>query len=165
MKKKKRIKIIIIAVLVVAVAAGSITGVVYYRNSKGLASVMSVSMISTTNDYTSMTSEGMVCDDACQTINLKDGQKVTEVYVTKYLFNNENIKGINYGNSNYILTEFPYNATFSDNSYEMLDRLMSEQGLIPVIPHVERYSFLVDNPDVNEVFFCFGVVSQTYISN
>lgn len=40
-------------------------------------------MISTTNDYTSMTSEGMVCDDACQTINLKDGQKVTEVYVTK----------------------------------------------------------------------------------
>ena len=34
MKKKKRIKIIIIAVLVVAVAAGSITGVVYYRNSK-----------------------------------------------------------------------------------------------------------------------------------
>ena len=83
MKKKKRIKIIIIAALVVAVAAGSITGVVYYRNSKGLASVMSVSMISTTNDYTSMTSEGMVCDDACQTINLKDGQKVTEVYVTK----------------------------------------------------------------------------------
>lgn len=83
MKKKKKIKIIIIAVLVVAVAAGSITGVVYYKNSKGLASVMSVSMISTTNDYTSMTSEGMVCDDACQTINLKDGQKVTEVYVTK----------------------------------------------------------------------------------
>lgn len=83
MKKKKRIKIIIIAALVVAVAAGSITGGVYYRNSKGLASVMSVSMISTTNDYTSMTSGGMVCDDACQTINLKDGQKVTEVYVTK----------------------------------------------------------------------------------
>lgn len=83
MKKKKKIKIIIIAVLVVAVAAGSITGVVYYKNSKGLASVMSVSMISTTNDYTSMTSEGTVCDDACQTINLKDGQKVTEVYVTK----------------------------------------------------------------------------------
>ena len=83
MKKKKRIKIIIIAVLVVAVVAGSITGVVYYKNSKGLASVMSVSMISTTNDSTSMTSEGMVCDDACQTINLSDGQKVTEVYVTK----------------------------------------------------------------------------------
>lgn len=83
MKKKKRIKIIIIAVLVIAVTAGSITGVVYYRNSKGLASVMSVSMISTTNDDTSMTSEGMVRDDACQTINLKDGQKVTEVYVTK----------------------------------------------------------------------------------
>lgn len=83
MKKKKKIKIIIIAVLVVAVVAGSITGVVYYRNSKGLASVMSVSMISMTNDSTSMTSGGMVCDDACQTINLKDGQKVTEVYVTK----------------------------------------------------------------------------------
>ena len=44
---------------------------------------MSVSLISTTNPNTSMTSEAMVCDDACQTINLKDGQKVTEVYVTK----------------------------------------------------------------------------------
>ena len=83
MKKKKTIKIIIIAVLVVAVAAGSITGVVYYKNSKGLASVMSVSTISTTNDSTSMTSEGIVCDDVGQTINLSDGQKVTEVYVTK----------------------------------------------------------------------------------
>ena len=80
-------------------------------------------------------------------------------------FNNENIKGINYGNSNYILTEFPYNATFSDNSYEMLDRLMSEQGLIPVIPHVERYSFLVDNPDVIEDLKRLGVVIQTNISN
>jgi protein-tyrosine phosphatase len=89
----------------------------------------------------------------------------TEVYVTKYLFNNENIKGINYGNSKYILTEFPYNATFSDNSYEMLDRLMSEQGLIPVIPHVERYSFLVDNPDVIEDLKRLGVVIQTNISN
>ena len=53
---------------------------VYKR--QGLASVMSVSMISTTNDYTSMTSEGMVCDDACQTINLKDGQ---DVYKRQYL--------------------------------------------------------------------------------
>ena len=68
----------------------------------------------------------------------------TEVYVTKYLFNNENIKGINYGNSNYILTE---------------------QGLIPVIPHVERYSFLVDNPDVIEDLKRLGVVIQTNISN
>ena len=89
----------------------------------------------------------------------------TEVYVTKYLFNNENIKGINYGNSDYILTEFAYNATFSGNSFEMLDRLMSEQGLIPVIPHVERYSFLIDNPDVIEDLKKLGVVIQTNISN
>ena len=47
----------------------------------------------------------------------------------------------------------------------MLDRLMSEQGLIPVIPHVERYSFLVDNPDVIEDLKRLGVVIQTNISN
>ena len=35
MKKKKRIKIIIIAVLVVAVAAGSITGVVLLQELQG----------------------------------------------------------------------------------------------------------------------------------
>lgn len=80
---KKKIKIIIITVLIVAVVAGGIGGAVYYKNSSGTAEVQSVSMISTTNDYTSMTSEGIVCDDASQTIYLQDGQKVTDVYVTK----------------------------------------------------------------------------------
>ena len=80
---KKKIKIIIITVLIVAVVAGGIGGTVYYKSSSGTAEVQSVSMISTTNDYTSMTSEGIVCDDASQTIYLQDGQKVTEVFVTK----------------------------------------------------------------------------------
>ncbi len=80
---KKKIKIIIITVLIVAVVAGGIGGAVYYKSSSGTAEVQSVSMISTTNDYTSMTSEGIVCDDASQTIYLQDGQKVTDVFVTK----------------------------------------------------------------------------------
>lgn len=80
---KKKIKIIIITVLIAVVAAGGIGGAVYYKNSSGTAEVQSVSMISTTNDYTSMTSEGIVCDDASQTIYLQDGQKVTDVFVTK----------------------------------------------------------------------------------
>ncbi len=80
---KKKVKIIIISVLVAAIVIGGIGGAVYYKKSSGTAKVQSVSMISTTNDYTSMTSEGIVCDDASQTIYLQDGQKVAEVYVTK----------------------------------------------------------------------------------
>ena len=80
---KKKVKIIIIVVLIVAIVVGCIAGGIYYKNSKGIADVISVSSISTTDDNTSLTSEGMVCDDACQTVYLTEGQKVTDVYVTE----------------------------------------------------------------------------------
>ena len=80
---KKKVKIIIIVVLIVAIVVGCIAGGIHYKNSKGIADVISVSSISTTDDNTSLTSEGMVCDDACQTVYLTEGQKVTDVYVTE----------------------------------------------------------------------------------
>ena len=80
---KKKVKIIIIVVLIVAIVVGCIAGGIYYKNSKGIADVISVSSISTTDDNTSLTSAGMVCDDACQTVYLTEGQKVTDVYVTE----------------------------------------------------------------------------------
>ena len=80
---KKKVKIIIIVVLIVVIVVGCIAGGIHYKNSKGIADVISVSSISTTDDNTSLTSEGMVCDDACQTVYLTEGQKVTDVYVTE----------------------------------------------------------------------------------
>ena len=39
---KKKVKIIIIVVLIVAIVVGCIAGGIYYKNSKGIADVISV---------------------------------------------------------------------------------------------------------------------------
>ena len=88
-----------------------------------------------------------------------------EVYVTHYLFNGDDITGLTYGKSRYILTEFAYRSDFGDKTMNMLSSLWSNFRLIPVLPHVERYDFLIDNPDVIEDLKNNGVIIQTNISN
>lgn len=87
-----------------------------------------------------------------------------EVYVTDYLFNNDDLTGITYGNSRYILTEFPYQTTFSESTMKKIYILIQNHGLIPVIPHVERYNYLIDHPDRIADLKDIGVVIQTNIS-
>lgn len=89
----------------------------------------------------------------------------TEVYVTKYLFGNDDLSGITYGNSNYILTEYAYNSHFSENTMDFFHKLIQNHGLIPVMPHVERYETLMDNPEIILELKDMGVVIQTNISN
>lgn len=88
-----------------------------------------------------------------------------EVYVTDYLFNNKDLSGITYGKSNYILTEYPYNSQFSDKTMQKFYSLIQNYGLIPVMPHVERYHFLVDHPEYIEEMQDLGVIIQTNVSN
>ena len=88
-----------------------------------------------------------------------------EVYVTHYLFNDDNLTGLTYGKSRYILTEFAYSSNFGGKTMNMLDALWSNHRLIPVIPHVERYDYLMNNPDVIEDLKEHGILIQTNISN
>ena len=88
-----------------------------------------------------------------------------EVYVTDYIFNNKDLSGITYGKSHYILTEFPYNTHFSERSRQRLYMLIQNYGLRPVIPHVERYRYLMDHPDVIAQMKDLGIVIQTNVSN
>lgn len=81
MKKKKVIKIIAVSALIAAVAGGGIAGGIYYKNSKNVVDVYSVANLNPGDMGDSMTSSGVVCDDASQSIYLTDGQKVTDVYV------------------------------------------------------------------------------------
>lgn len=89
----------------------------------------------------------------------------TEVYVTHYLFNSDDFSGIAYGKSRYILTEYGYNDTFGERTMRHFDELMNNHGLIPVMPHVERYPYLMEHPDVIEDLRDMGVVIQTNIGN
>ncbi len=89
----------------------------------------------------------------------------TEVYVTNYLFNNDDLSGITYGKSKYILTEFPYDIQFSEKEMQQIYILTQNYGLIPVLPHVERYVHLMEHNDKIRELKDLGVVIQSNISN
>ena len=89
----------------------------------------------------------------------------SEVYVTQYLFNSQDLNGITYGQSNYILVEFSYQCTFNETIMRQFDVLMRNHRLIPVLTHVERYDNLMSDPGLIEELKDDGVVIQTNISN
>lgn len=89
----------------------------------------------------------------------------TEVFMTSYILNNEDLSKITYGQSRYILTELGYSSTFSERTMYYFYALMENFRLIPVLPHVERYEHLMDHPDMIEELRDMGIVIQSNISN
>ncbi|MEE1318317.1 MAG: CpsB/CapC family capsule biosynthesis tyrosine phosphatase [Ruminococcus sp.] len=85
----------------------------------------------------------------------------TEVFVTKFLFSNEDLSELTYGKSNYILTEFSYDSTFSEKTIQQFVMLKANYGLIPVLPHFERYETLVNDMSALSELRSLGVVIQT----
>lgn len=88
-----------------------------------------------------------------------------EVYVTQFLFNNLDLSPICYGASKYILSEFPYHMYFDSDSADLLFRIKDNYGLIPVIPHVERYENLFSDEKTLEELVKSGIVIQTNVSS
>ena len=88
-----------------------------------------------------------------------------EVYVTEYMFNNNDLSGVTYGKSRYILTEFDYENSFSERTMQRIYMMIQNYKLKPVLPHVERYEHLMSHPDDIEQLKDIGVVIQTNISN
>lgn len=88
-----------------------------------------------------------------------------EVYVSKFLFNSDDLSGLTYGKSRYILTEFSYSSSFSDRTLQQLNMLIENHRLIPVLPHVERYDVLISDTEALQELRDMGVVIQTNIGN
>ncbi|MGN1051714.1 MAG: CpsB/CapC family capsule biosynthesis tyrosine phosphatase, partial [Acutalibacteraceae bacterium] len=84
-----------------------------------------------------------------------------EVYVTDILYNNRDISSLCYGNSNYILLEFPYAYTFRDRQYDSFMRLVSNYRVRPVLAHIERYGALMSSKDTMRNLISSGVLFQT----
>jgi len=85
-----------------------------------------------------------------------------EVYVTKYLFSNEDdLKSVCYNGTCYMLTEFPYSSTFEGESMVYINKLINNYGITPVLAHVERYPYLLKHLGVLEELIDMGVIIQT----
>lgn len=86
-----------------------------------------------------------------------------EVYVTGYLFNNSDLSQICYGNSKYILCEFPFECSFGDHTMNYFYKLQSNYGLKPVLTHVERYYNLMNDEGLLEDLVDEGIIIQSNV--
>ena len=85
-----------------------------------------------------------------------------EVYVTKYLFaNEEDLTSVCYEGTKYMLTEFSYQSKFSAETMRNINTLVSNYGITPVLAHVERYPYLMKHHEVLEDLIYMGVMVQT----
>lgn len=84
----------------------------------------------------------------------------SEAYITDYIFNNKSIDGLCYDGTRYLLTEFAYDSDFSDGAGDRLYRLVNQFHVTPVIAHIERYRFLMKNPDTLEELYNAGCRMQ-----
>lgn len=88
-----------------------------------------------------------------------------EVYISQYLFNNENIDELCIGNSNYVLIEHPFSAPFNESDYDRLMNLYCDYGVKPILAHIERYRALMEDPDKIQDFIDMGCLIQVNIGS
>lgn len=88
-----------------------------------------------------------------------------EVFISPYLFNNENIKDLCVGSSNYVLIEHPFVAKFNDRDYDRLLNLYCDYKVKPILAHVERYKALMDDKYKLEDLIEIGCMPQVNISS
>lgn len=88
-----------------------------------------------------------------------------EVYITKYLFSNENLERLCIGNSGYALIEHPFSCGFGQSTYDRLLSLNYEHHIKPILAHIERYPALMENPDLLDEYIDMGCLVQVNISS
>ena len=88
-----------------------------------------------------------------------------EVYITSYLFNNENLDEICIGNTRYALIEHPFSSDFSQKVYEKLLNLNYDYGIKPILAHIERYEALMNDETLLDEYIASGCLAQVNISS
>ena len=88
-----------------------------------------------------------------------------EVYISDILFNNKNLDELKIGNSNYILIEHPFSASFDQSCYDRLMNLYCDYGARPILAHIERYKALMDDTDLLDEYIDMGCLTQVNVSS
>lgn len=88
-----------------------------------------------------------------------------EVYISKYLFHNDDLSPLCIGNSRYILIEHPFSSTFSSQSYDRLANMCVDYNVKPILAHIERYGALMEDKGKLDAFIELGCLTQVNISS
>ena len=88
-----------------------------------------------------------------------------EVYISKYLFGNENLGRIRIEGTDYALIEHPFREDFSEKSFERIVSLISDWNVTPILAHIERYGALMGSSKTLDNLLDLGCVAQVNISS
>ncbi|MFR5876800.1 MAG: tyrosine-protein phosphatase [Eubacterium sp.] len=88
-----------------------------------------------------------------------------EVYISKYLFNYDNLNELCIGNSSYALIEHPFSSSFDENDYNRLMNLYCDYGIKPVLAHIERYRALMEDQYILDEYIDMGCLTQVNINS
>lgn len=67
-----------------------------------------------------------------------------ELYLTPQIFNYSDISGLCINKTKYVMTELPWGKNYSEQMYNDVVRLMNDFSVVPMLAHIERYDFLMD---------------------
>ena len=87
-----------------------------------------------------------------------------EVYISDYLFNNDSLDRLRYGNSHYVLIEHPFSSSFSSKDFDRLTNLYCDFKIKPILAHIERYKTLMDSKYALDDLLDMGCLTQVNIS-
>lgn len=110
-------------------------------------------------------------DEALKTLQAalpEDSPKIVpaaEVYITKYLFSNENLERLCIADSGYALIEHPFSCSFGQSTYDRLLNLNYEYKIKPILAHIERYSALMSDEALLDDYIDMGCLVQVNISS
>lgn len=88
-----------------------------------------------------------------------------EVYISKYLFSNEDLSKIKIEGTDYALIEHPFAEEFSERACNRLIDLICDHGITPILAHIERYKSLIDKPDKLDYLLSLGCMAQVNINS
>ena len=86
-----------------------------------------------------------------------------EVYISPYLFNNDNIDELKIAGSDYVLIEHPFSSPFGEAEYDKLMNLYCDYRVRPILAHIERYAALMEDKYKLDDFIEMGCLTQVNI--
>lgn len=88
-----------------------------------------------------------------------------EVFISKYLFNNEDLKDVCIDGTQYILIEHPFKSKFEEKEFSRLESLIYDYHLTPILVHVERYKGLMSSEQKIDELIDLGCLMQANVNS
>ena len=91
----------------------------------------------------------------------------SETFFNDYLFRSEDILPLCMKDGEgkyYLLTEMPFDSTFSDRTVNRISKLMDTYSITPVLAHIERYPTLVNDKKLINRLIDLGCLMQINLS-